>query len=133
MAAKKTKHDQVPLLEWVAAGFGALVAAVLIGLIGWNAAISDAEAVPQIKPEIVRIIPADGGHLLDIRLTNSGAQSAASVQIEVNLKKGGELVETSRATIDYVPARSEALGGLIVRADPRTHEVDLRVTGFQIP
>ena len=133
MVSKKMKQAKVPLLEWVAAGFGALVAALLIGLIGWNAARSNSQAVPLIKAEIVRILPADDGHVLDIRLTNAGAQSAAGVQVEVSLKKGGEEVETSSATIDYVPARSEATGGLIVRADPRAHEVELRVTGYEIP
>lgn len=133
MVAKKTSHDDVPLLEWIAAAFGALIAAVLIALIGWNAALSDRQAVPQIRPEVIRIVPADGGHLLDIRLTNMSSQSAASVQVELDLKKDGKVVESSSATIDYVPARSKAFGGLMVRADPRTHEVDLRVTGFEIP
>ena len=133
MMAKKRSHPRVPPLEWAAAIFGALVAVILIGLIAWNAALSDGQAGPRIKADIVRITGADDGHVLDIRLTNISSQSAASVQVELSLNRDGRLVESSNATIDYVPARSKAFGVLMVRADPRTHEVDLRVTGFEIP
>ena len=46
---------------------------------------------------------------------NNGEQTASNVEIEGVLKNGSESVETSGVTIDYVPSKSEAKGGLFFK------------------
>ena len=127
--AKGARQDPIPLLEWVAAALGLAIAVALLGIIGREALASgDGDQVPVLAAEVEAIEPTSGGHVVRIRVSNRSRQTAARVEVEGT---AGE--ETSAASIDYVPGRSRAEGGLVFRTDPRRTGLSVRVTGYQLP
>ncbi len=125
-------RDPIPALEWAAAGLGLLVAVALLAIIGREALTGSERPLPVLRPEIGRVASTPAGHVVEFRVRNLSEQTAAAVQIEGKLTGGAE-DETSIATVDYVPGRSEAAGGLIFAGDPRGGKLELRVTGYEIP
>ena len=122
----------MPPLEWAAAGVGLLVALALSGILLWHALDSRGDTIPLLSVRQVGLVHSGGAHIVEFELSNRSAATAAAVQVEGVLESGGA-GETSSATIDYVPGRSSARGGLAFSADPRRHRLKLRVTGYELP
>ena len=120
-------------LEWTMALLGALIALALLGFIGWEAlsGANDGPAILAVRAE--RIVPAQGGFVTEVKVENLSDSTAAAVQIEGVLKQGEAVVETSRATIDYVPGRGSRRAGLAFTRDPSGHRLEVRATGYQEP
>lgn len=128
MASRRGKGQDTPALEWVAAGIGVLIAAVMLGTIGWQALSGQDDPVPLLAATVDAVTAAGGGHVVTVRVTNASSRTAASVHVE------GEIDgQVSSATVDYVPGHGEASAGLLVAADPRTSPLKLRVTGYEHP
>ena len=125
MAAKR---EPVPWLEWASAALGLLVAIVLLAIIGRDALSGAQRQPPDLTAHVQAVTPTAGGFVAEVVVTNGSAETAAAVAIEGTL---GD--EVSTASIDYVPGRSEARGGLLFTSDPRRGELKLRVTGYQLP
>ncbi len=128
----KKRHDPIPPLEWAAAALGLLVALLLLAILGREAVAGRDDPVPVLVAEVKRVIATPTGHVVEVRVRNLSDQTAAAVQVEGKIKAGQE-EETSSATIDYVPGRSQAIGGLIFSSDPRGSPLELRVTGYEVP
>ncbi len=126
------KHDPVPPLEWAAAALGLLAALALLAIIGREAVAGNERPVPVLVAEVQRVAATPAGHVVEFKVRNLSEQTAAAVQVEGKVKSGAE-EETSGATVDYVPGRSEAAGGLIFTSDPRGARLELRVTGYELP
>ncbi|WP_310467298.1 hypothetical protein [Sphingomonas sp.] len=128
----KQQRDPVPPLEWAAAAFGLVAALLLLGIIGREAVAGNDESVPVLVAEVERVAATPTGHVVEFRVRNLAGQTVAAVQVEGTINPGPE-EEVSSASIDYVPGRSQASGGLIFTNDPRSAELELRVTGYEIP
>ena len=127
------RRQPVPPLEWASAAVGLLIAVALIGTILWHALANRSDAVPILDVEAGRLVPTPHGNVLEFTIANHSPTTAASVQVEGALMRGALEAETSSATVDYVPGRSTAKGGLVFRADPRRHSLQLRVQGYELP
>lgn len=130
---KSPRHDPVPALEWAAAAIGLLVALALLAVLLREALAGGPRTLPALSAEAVRVEPGSGGHSVGILVRNVSPQTAAGVQVEGVLMRGGTEVETSSATVDYVPGHSSTKAGLLFRQDPRAHQLELRVTGYELP
>jgi len=112
---------------------GALIALGLLGFIGREALTGTNEGPAILAVRAERIIPAQGGFVAEVAVRNLSDSTAAAVQIEGVLMQGGAVVETSRATIDYVPGRGSQQAGLLFTRDPAAHRLEVRATGYQEP
>ena len=128
MAARQPSHDPVPLLEWVSAALGALVALTLIGVIGWSALNEHPDELPRLRLEAGPVEPDGSGRAVRFTVSNSAGRTAKQVQVEGKL---GE--QTASATLDYVPGRSQESGALLFDAEPGGGMVEIEVTGYQLP
>ena len=133
MASKKGQSDGVPVLEWVCAGAGLVIALAMVGTILFEGVRRTDDPVPLLAATAQSVTRAAQNHVVTVRVTNESGRTAAAVQVEGVLKQGAEEIESSIATIDYVPGHSEAKGGLVFTADPRAHQLELRVTGYEHP
>lgn len=133
MAHRQDKARREPLLEWIAAGIGLALTLGVLAVIGFEAAVGDAESPPAVEVRVERVVPSPAGYVVEIAATNRSGATAAAVQIEGEIKSGGTSVETSTATFDYVPGRATRRGGLFFREDPRLHELEVRALGYQAP
>ena len=128
MAGKAVKRDPVPALEWVSAALGLIAMVALLFILGREIANGSDDDVPSLSVTIDSVSRTAGGYVAQIRVTNRSAQTAAAVQVKGKL---GD--EEATATIDYVPGRSDARGGLLFRSDPWAGKVELRVVGYELP
>ena len=131
--AKRKVSASTPLLEWIASGIGLVLLLVLIGVIGREALTGETDALPAIELRATSVAKAGAGYVVGIEAVNLSGGTAASVEIEGVLSDGGAAIETSGATLDYVPGHSMRSGGLFFREDPRRHRLQLRALGFQTP
>ena len=128
MPTRQPRHDPVPLLEWVTAALGALVALALIGVIGWSALTEHPDELPQLSVQAGPVEPAGEARAIRFTVSNGAGRTAKQVQVEGKLGK-----QTASATLDYVPGRSEEHGALLFDAEPGGGTVELRITGYQLP
>ena len=122
----------IPVTEWVVAAIGAVLVAGVIGWLVWLATMRD-ERPPDVRVVEVGVVALQDGWLVKFRAANAGAQAAAELLIEGELVGPEGAIETSEATVDYLPPGSEREGGLIFSRDPRRHEVRLRAKGYVHP
>lgn len=124
-SARRAPADNIPTLEWIAAGVGLLLAGTAIGLTAWDA-LFGVEGPPVIEVSLTRVTPTPHGYVAEIEAFNYGGAPAAQVRIE-GVVAGGD---RSSLTIDYIPEQSRASGGLIFEQDPRQGGLELRAKGF---
>ena len=125
--------SRVPLLESISAGIGL---ALLLGMFVFLAyeAFKKDDGVPPVMAVVPTAMSKAGGqYIVELEVSNQSRRTAAAVQVEGVLKQGGSEVETSSASFDYVPGKSERRGGIVFTRDPRKHRLQLRVTGYENP
>jgi uncharacterized protein (TIGR02588 family) len=123
---------QVPLLEWIVAGLGALLVAGTIGYLVFQAFGRD-QTPPDLEVVALRVLALEHGHLVQFRTLNHGSEPAAQLLVEGELAGPDGPLETAEATLDYVPPRSQREGGLLFSRDPRAFELRLRAKGYAKP
>lgn len=133
MARQKMSFSHAPLLEWIAGGVGVVLLFALLGTIGYDAVSGASQEVPEIVVEAGGSKKIASGHVVAFRAVNLGGGTAAAVEIEGQLLDGERVIETSSATIDYLPGHGSAEGGLFYLHDPRGLIVQARPLGYQAP
>lgn len=119
-------------LEWLIAAVSSLVVLATIAFL-IHEKIDDAGLPPLIEIVTDTIIEFSGGYIVELSIGNSGNATAAQVGIEGSLHLGDSTIETSSATIDYIPAKSRRRAALIFTHDPRRSELRLRPIGYAYP
>jgi uncharacterized protein (TIGR02588 family) len=89
--------------------------------------------VADISIRVDEILPSAHGYLVSLKIENSGNATAAALNVEGVLMRGGTNVETSLVTIDYVAAGSERDAALFFSNDPRQGELTVRAKGYIEP
>ncbi|MDO8411794.1 MAG: hypothetical protein Q7S93_17205 [Phenylobacterium sp.] len=119
-------------LEWLVAALGGLLVLFAVGYMV-QFAVTHPEGPPEVRLEVTSIAPSGEGYLVSFKATNTGRSTGAGLIIEGALTLGGETMETSEATIDFLPQESERLGGLFFTENPADHEMELRALGYAEP
>lgn len=120
-------------LEWASAMIGAMIAIGILVFIAMEAIQSAPGKPPLLQVRPVGLVAEEGLYVIEIKIENRSAQTAAAVEIEGEIKQGGSAVETSNATLSYVPGHSERRAGLIFTRDPRRYSFEVRATGYEQP
>jgi uncharacterized protein (TIGR02588 family) len=125
-------EQQVPWLEWLAAGIGMLLVLGIFGLIGWQV-FNDATTPPAITVHVENVARVEGGYRVLFQARNNAGEAAAQVEIDGKLSVAGTDPETSRVVLDYIPGHSTRRGGLFFTRDPRSGTLAVRAAGFAEP
>ena len=123
---------EIPLLEWVVAALGVLLVAATIGYLALQA-LSRNTTPPDIRIEADPPLALESGWLVRFRALNRGGEPAAEVVIEGALSGSDGVVETSQATLDYLPPGSERAGGLLFSRDPGMFDWQIGAKGYAQP
>lgn len=128
------KNDQKapPLWEWLLAGIGVILVGVAIGTAFYRA-LTQENTPPQIDVRVVTVKSASAGYVVEFEVRNTGTQTAAALNIEAQLLKGGEAVETGTATLAYSASNSVRRGGIFFTKDPNAFEIKIRASGYESP
>lgn len=140
MAAKRNnsearqKEQKGPsALEWASGAVGAILAIATLVFIAIEAVEPAAEKPPLLHVQPTGMVAEGGLYVIELRVENRAGQTAAAVEIEGELKQAGSTVETSNATLSYVPGHSERQAGLTFTRDPRGYSFEVRATGYEQP
>ena len=123
---------EIPPLEWVVAGIGALLVAGTIGYLVTQALWRDTTP-PDVRLVAEPALALQGGWLVRFRALNQGGEPAAELLVEGELRGPDGSVETAEATLDYLAPGSQRTGGLLFSHDPRRFELALRAKGYARP
>lgn len=126
-------EEHISLLEWVSAAIGLLITLALLGVVGWQAYNQSGDVPPAVEVRVDRIVPVASGYVVELTASNRSPTTASNIEIEGELTESGRPVATSRASLDYVPGRSERRGGLFFDRDPRAYQLDVRALGYATP
>ena len=132
MARTSKGPAPTPVAEWIVAAIGGAILVAVFGFLLWRA-IALPMSAPDIRVEITSIASSGDGHRVEFVARNRAGQSAEGVLIQGELRTGTAPAETAETTIDYVPGRSEARGGLFFRDDPRRGTLTVRALGYEEP
>ena len=127
LARSSSRTDPIPALEWITAALGLILFLGLLGVLASEALSSADDDVPRLSARIGGVTAIPGGHAVRFSVSNASGQTAAAVQVEGKLG-----AETASATLDYVPGRSEAKGGLMFKGYPAAG-VAIAVLGYELP
>lgn len=118
-------------LEWAVAAASALLvlgAAAFLLRSGTRA-----PSPPRITLQVDSVVRAGDHWVVEFTARNGGRTTASALAVEGELRDGAGAVETSRTTLDYVPASGSQQGGLFFGTDPRRGTLRLRPTGYERP
>ena len=127
------KARRYPLVEWVSAAIGLAITGGMFGFLAYEAMLQRNGAPPIMKVVPVAVVHGAGLYVLEVDVTNISHQTGAAVEVEGTLEVDGEAIETSSATVTYVPGGSLRRAGLVFTHDPRRYKLGLRVTGYERP
>jgi uncharacterized protein (TIGR02588 family) len=128
----KAGRTEIPALEWLLGGMGALMVAGAIGFLAWSGSVQG-DTHPDIRVEVERVIEQRNGWLVLVRAFNEGGSAAAEVTVGGQLAAPDGTVETAELRLDYLPSRSDRQGGLFFTRDPRGHDLKVRALGYAEP
>ncbi len=126
------RQRKTPVWEWIIAAIGLILVVSAIGTTLYRA-VTEESTPPILEISVDLIVPTANGYLAEFRVKNTGNQTAAALTIEGELKQGEESVETSTASLAYVPANSHREGGLFFTKNPNDFEFQIRVLGYEKP
>ncbi|HEU5483124.1 MAG TPA: hypothetical protein VFU80_08555 [Sphingomicrobium sp.] len=129
--ARKTRR--YPVVEWLSAAIGLAVTAGMFGFLVVESVRQRGDVPPVMEVAAVGLVAGRDTYVVEAEVKNISRKTAAQVQVEGLLKRGDAPVETSNATVDYVPGGSSRQIGLVFTHDPRTYRLELRVTGYERP
>ena len=130
--ANENHKSQTPFLEWMIAAVGVILVAGTVGFMIYEA-LTSSNTPPDFVTKIERIDAVNSGYLVLINVINTGDQTASGLNVEGELKDGGESVETSDITFDYAPSKSEIKGGLFFKNNPEQFQIEIRAKGYVEP
>jgi uncharacterized protein (TIGR02588 family) len=96
-------------------------------------AFTGGKPVAELTITVDEILRSNHGYLVSLVIENKGAATAAALVVEGVLSKGGQEVETSVLTVDYVPAGSRRDAALFFAADPGQGDLAVRPKGYVEP
>ena len=120
-------------IEWIAGAIGLVLTLSMIGFIGYQALIGGDEAPAAVDVRVVSVQQAGAGFVVEIVASNLSRQTAAGVEVEGVLRRGGAEMERSSMSFDYVPGHSQSRGGLFFTSDPRSGALSVRPVGYHEP
>ena len=132
---ERKKRQRQPALEWISAATGLVITVGLLGFLSLEVVRRNDGVPPLLKavPVALTVAGDPNRYFVEVKVTNASHKTGAGVQVEGTLKQGGSEVETSVATLSYVPGDSHRRAGLIFSNDPRNYDFELRVTGYELP
>ncbi len=130
--SSKDKKASPPAWEWVLAAVGVILVGTAVGSAFYRA-LTHEDTPPQIEVGVSGIKTTAGGFDVEFEVRNAGGHTAAELNLEAQLLKSGEPVETSTATLAYSPSNSVRRGGIFFTNDPKAFELKIRALGYESP
>ncbi|MEG5044440.1 TIGR02588 family protein [Microcoleus sp. B4-C1] len=119
--------------EWVTFAIACSILSILIGLVLYNW-VTKKQEPPVIS--VTRNTPVretQGQFYVPFAVTNTGGETAESVQIIAELRVNGEVVESGDQQIDFLSSGETQEGAFIFSRNPSQGELIVRSSSYKLP
>jgi uncharacterized protein (TIGR02588 family) len=133
MTEDKEQPPKRAFAEWITFAIASFILAALIGLVLYN------WLTKKQEPPIVSIAQStatrqtNNQFYVPFTVTNTGGETAESVQIIAELRLNGEVLETGEQQIDFLSSGENREGAFIFSRNPQNGQLILRVASYKLP
>jgi len=129
---QSSRQDQRSPAEWTTFGIATVIVAAIAGLVIWDWLTAQNQPPVLTVSQTGTVRTAKGQFYVPFSVTNSGGETAESVQVMADLQlKGKE--ETGEQQIDFLSAGETAEGAFIFSQNPQRGELTLRISSYKLP
>ncbi|MEG4228698.1 TIGR02588 family protein [Microcoleus sp. N9_B2] len=119
--------------EWVTFAIACLILFTVTGLVLYNWVTKKQEPPVISVTRNAQIRETQGQFYVPFTVTNTGGETAESVQIIAELRVNGEIVESGDQQIDFLSSGETQEGAFIFSRDPRQGELIVRSSSYKLP
>lgn len=119
--------------EWISFSIALFILAIVIGLIvyQWATQKNQPPVLSVTSNPEIREVP--GQFYVPFSVTNTGGETAESVQVMAELKIDGTVEETGEQQIDFLASGETEEGAFVFSRDPRGGQLSVRVASYKLP
>ncbi|MEG4312163.1 MULTISPECIES: TIGR02588 family protein [unclassified Microcoleus] len=129
----KEQQQKRTFAEWVTFAIACLILFSITGLVLYNW-VTKKQEPPVIS--VTRNTPIrenQGQFYVPFTVTNTGGETAESVQIMAELRVNGEVVESGDQQIDFLSSGETQEGAFIFSRNPSQGELIVRSSSYKLP
>ncbi|MEG4110065.1 TIGR02588 family protein [Microcoleus sp. S13_C5] len=119
--------------EWVTFAIACSILSILIGLVLYNWLTKKQEPPIISVTRNTPIRETQGQFYVPFTVTNTGGETAESVQIIVELRVNGEVLESGDQQIDFLSSGETQEGAFIFSRNPSQGELIVRSSSYKLP
>lgn len=119
--------------EWVTFAIACFILASIIGLVlyNWRTKKQEPPVISVTRSEPIREV--QGQFYVPFAVTNTGGETAESVQIIAELRLNGEVLESGDQQIDFLSSGETEEGAFIFSRNPSQGELIVRSSSYKLP
>ena len=119
--------------EWTTFSIALFIVAAIVGLViyKWVTQKNQPPVLSISSPSEIREAP--GQFYVPFSVTNTGGETAESVQVIAELRVNGEVEEGGEQQIDFLASGEKEEGAFVFSRDPREGELVVRVASYKLP
>ncbi|MBD1837005.1 TIGR02588 family protein [Coleofasciculus sp. FACHB-64] len=122
------------LAEWVSFAIATSIVALLVGLVLYDWATQKNEPPTlSVTAKERELRQTQEQFYIPFEVTNTGGETAESVQIIAELRVNGKVEETGEQQIDFLSGGEKEEGAFIFSRNPRDGELVVRVSSYKLP
>jgi uncharacterized protein (TIGR02588 family) len=122
------------LAEWVSFAIATCILALLVGLVLYDwATQKNQPPVLSVTPKEREIRQAQDQFYVPFEITNTGGETAESVQIIAELSVNGKVEESGEQQIDFLSGGEKEEGAFVFTRNPQDGELIVRVASYKLP
>ncbi|GFE68814.1 TIGR02588 family protein [Chroococcus sp. FPU101] len=118
--------------EWVTFAIALLIVLSMIGLVLYTWLTQDKQP-PVLSITRSEIRETQGQFYIPFKVTNTGGETAESVQVLGEFLLNGEIEESGEQQIDFLSGGESQEGAFIFTRNPQNGEIVLRVASYKLP
>jgi uncharacterized protein (TIGR02588 family) len=119
--------------EWTTFSIAVLILSAIIGLVlfQWLTQKNQPPMLSVTRQSEIRQAP--GQFYVPFSVTNTGGETAESVQVIAELRINGKIEEVGEQQIDFLSSGETEEGAFVFSRDPRNVELVVRVASYKLP
>jgi uncharacterized protein (TIGR02588 family) len=130
---KQEKKSERSLAENVSFGISLLVLGLLVGLVVYQWVTKKDQPPILSVTTNAQVRQAEGQFYIPFTVTNTGGETAESVEVIAELNLNGKIEDIGSQQIDFLSDGETNSGAFILNRNPNQGELIVRVTGYKLP
>ncbi|NJR58740.1 MAG: TIGR02588 family protein [Cyanobacteria bacterium CRU_2_1] len=130
--SQKSQSYHLPA-EWITFAIALLIILTIIGLVVYTWITQDNQPPILSITTSAEVREAQGQYYVPFRVTNTGGDTAESVQVIGELQINGQIEEVGEQQVDFLSGNETEEGAFVFSRNPRDGELKIRVASYKLP